>query len=324
MPGRAGIALFFAPRLDALKLLRTIEDLFAVVGYRSACGLDRASLEKVRIAARDAPYVDAALDARVHLLPGTRSGRRLSFRVVARISGDHEFRRVDFQRAVERGISEGGGDHRWRLAEDQAEVEFWATMLDGEFILALRLSDERMRHREYKVEHRPASLRPSVAAALGWLSDPDGADIVLDPLCGAGTVLIERAHLGRYRMLLGGDRDEAALTAARTNVGPRYKPIELIPWEAYELPLADRSVTRIVTNLPWGVKSGSHAENARLYPRMLAEFCRVMSPDGTMVLLTAETRLMREVLARGPLKPLRVFNVTILGAPAAVYVCRLA
>jgi hypothetical protein len=38
------------------------------------------------------------------------------------------------------------------------------------------------------------------------------------------------------------------------------------------------------------------------------------------VMLTAETRLMREVLAREHLRPSEVFNVTILGAPAAVYV----
>jgi 23S rRNA G2445 N2-methylase RlmL len=88
------------------------------------------------------------------------------------------------------------------------------------------------------------------------------------------------------------------------------------------LALADSSVTKIVTNLPWGVKSGSHAENLRIYPKMLSEFHRVLRPGGTMVLLTAETRLMRELIARGRVEAARVFNVTILGAPAAVYVCR--
>ncbi len=315
--------LFFsAPRPDALKALRTAEDIFAVVAYRRGLPLDRSALEKVSIAARDAPYVDAALAARVRLFPGNRSGRRLSFRVVARLTGgDHEFRRVDFQRTVERGIEESG-DHRWRLAGDDAEVEFWATMLAGEFVLALRLSDDRMRHREYKVEHRPASLRPAVAAAMGLLSEPRDDDIVLDPLCGAGTVLIERAHLGRYRFLLGGDSDPHAMAAARTNVGPRHKPLELVPWDAAELPLREGSVTKIVTNLPWGIKSGSHAGNARLYPRLLAEFHRALAPGGTMVLLTSETRLLRELLARDRFRIARVFNVTILGAPAAMYVCR--
>ena len=289
--------------------------------YRHGLGLDRSSLETIRVAARGASHLEAALDARVRLLPGTRSGRRLSFRVVARLTGgDHEFRRIDFQRAVERGIGECG-DRRLRLAGDDAEVEFWATMLADEFVLALRLSDERMRHREYKVAHRPASLRPAVAAAMGLLSEPRDDDIVLDPLCGAGTVLIERAQLARYRLLLGGDFDRGALEAARTNVGPRYKPIELVPWDAAAIPLRDASVTKIVTNLPWGLKSGSHAGNLRLYPALLAEFYRVLAPDGTMVLLTAETRLLRESLAR-PLQDRTGLQRDDPGAPAAVYVCR--
>jgi len=315
--------LFFtAPRSEVLNTLRTAEDIFAIVAYRHGLGLDRSALEAIRIAARGASHLEAALATRVRLLPGSRSGRRLSFRVVARLTGgDHEFRRVDFQRAVERGITECG-DRRLRLAGDGAEVEFWATMLADEFVLAIRLSDDRMRHREYKAAHRPASLRPAIAAAMGLLSDPRDDDIVLDPLCGAGTVLIERAQLGRYRLLLGGDSDPEALAAAQTNVGPRYKPIALVPWDAAELPLHDASVTKIVTNLPWGIRSGSHADNRRLYPRLVAEFDRVLAPDGAMVLLTAETRLLRELLARSRFRVTRVLYVTILGAPAAVYVCR--
>jgi tRNA (guanine6-N2)-methyltransferase len=322
-PGRAGIVIFSAPRADSLLKLRTAEDLFAVVGYRHGLSLDKAALEGVRIAAREAPHVDHALATRVRLMPGSRSGRRLGFRVVARLEGEHEFRRVDFKRAIERGVAERG-DHKWILAEDEqeAEVEFWATMLSGELILAIRLSDERLRHRDYKVAHLPGSLRPAAAAALGWLSEPNDDDVVLDPMCGAGTVLIERAHLGRYRMLLGGDLDAEALDAARSNVGPRYKPIALIPWDAATLPLRAASVTKIVTNLPWGLRHGSHADNRRLYPRMLAEFRRALRPGGLMVLLTAETRLMRELQMRGVIRPSRIYNVTILGAPAALYVCR--
>jgi tRNA (guanine6-N2)-methyltransferase len=313
--------LFFsAPRPDALRKLRTAEDLFAIVAYRRGLGLERAELDKICIAACEAQHVDAALDTRVRLLPGSRTGRRLSFRVVARLAGDHEFRRIDFQRAVERGITERG-DRRWHLAEGEAEVEFWATMLDDEFFLAIRLSDERMRHREYKAVHRVASLRPTVAAAMGWLAEPRDDDIVVDPLCGVGTVLIERAQLGRYRLLLGGDFESEALDAARVNIGPRYKPIGLFPWDAAALPLRDASVTKIITNMPWGIRSGSHAGNFRLYPRLLAEFARVLRPGGLMVLLTAETHLMRELIARDRLKVARVFNVTILGAPAAIYVC---
>jgi tRNA (guanine6-N2)-methyltransferase len=320
-PGRAGMVVFSAPHPDPLAAMRTAEDIFAVVGYRSGFAAGKAALAQIRAAARQAPLVAQALQTRVRMMPGSRAGRRLSFRVIARLVGEHEFRRVDFERAIALGIEERQ-DRRWRLAEDEAEVEFWATMIGDELLVAIRLTDEKMRHRDYKIVHRPGSLRPAVAAALVRLSEPSDDDILLDPLCGTGTVLIERAHLGRYKMLLGGDRDIEALSAARENVGRRYKPIELRSWDATSLPIADARVTRIVTNMPWGRKSGSHAQNRRNYPKMLAEFRRVLAPGGIMVLLTAETGIMRDLMMRGQIRPTRIFNVTILGAPAAVYVCR--
>ncbi|MGH7948623.1 MAG: TRM11 family SAM-dependent methyltransferase, partial [Candidatus Binataceae bacterium] len=214
------------------------------------------------------------------------------------------------------------GDHRFTLAgDDSADVELWATLLGREFLLALRLTDERMRHREYKIAHRPASLRPSVAASLAVLSEPRNDDVVLDPFCGTGTVLIERAHLGRYRNLIGSDRDADAIDAARTNIGVRYKPIELHSWDAGALPLGDSTVNAVVTNMPWGVRSGTPGENRKRYARWLDEMNRVLAPTGKMVLLTAETRLMHELRVRGAIAPDRVLRVTVLGRPAAIYVC---
>jgi tRNA (guanine6-N2)-methyltransferase len=321
VPDRAGMTIFFAPGADKLGVLRTAEDLFGLAGYRAGVGPENKELDKIRGASREAPLVEAALVARVKVTPGTRAGRRLKFRVIARMAGEHEFRRVDFQRAVERGILERS-DHTWRLEEEGADVELWATMIDSEFFLTVRLSDDAMRHREYKAAHRPASLRASSAAALAWLSEPRDDDVVLDPFCGAGTILIERAHLGRYAMLLGSDRDAAALAAARVNVGARYKPIQLENWDAGALPLGDASVNKIVTNLPWGLRYGSHGENRKLYPIWMREFARVLKPGGMMVMLTAEWRLMRELERTRKFAPSKIIRVSVLGKSAAIYVCR--
>lgn len=320
VPARAGMAVFSTARPDRLVDLRTVEDIFALISYRRGLDPSRGTLDRIESTVRTARYLEDALRRKPMLTPGSRAGRRLRFKVVARMVGEHEFRRTELKKAIEAGVL-GRGDHTWRIEEGAADVEFWATVIEDEWLLAVRLTDDRMRHRGYKVAHLPGSLRPSVGAALALLSEPRDDDVVLDPLCGAGTVLIERAHLGRYAKLLGGDSDAPALEAARENVGPRYKPIELRLWDAVALPLPDSSVTKIVTNLPWGMKHGSHAENRRLYPRMLDEFARVLARGGVMVLLTAETRLMRELWREGRIKPSQVMHVSVLGAPAAVYVC---
>jgi tRNA (guanine6-N2)-methyltransferase len=323
VPDRAGITIFTTPRAEPLRALRVSEDVFAIVGYHYGLNRDRAALERVGAVAREAPFVEQALTARTRLIPGARSGRRLRYRVIARMAGEHEFRRIDLARAISRGISERD-DHSWRLSPEEVDVEFWATLLWEELILALRLSDETMRHRDYKVSHLAGSLRPSVAAALALLSTPEPEDVVLDPFCGAGTVLIERAHLQRYRLLMGCDRASEALSAARENIGPRYKPLELHRWDATAIPLPDRSISKIVTNVPWGIRHGSHEENRRLYPRILQEFHRLLTPGGKMVILTGETRLMSELITKGLLRPDKILRVSVLGASAAVYVSSAA
>ena len=318
---RNGMALLSAPRPEALAKMRCAENLFSMAGYARPLSAGDEGMEQARRVARQTPFVEAALQNRVRVTPGSRSGQRLGFRVVVRTVGSHEYRRVDLQRAIELGISERG-DRRWRL-EENGEVEFWATLLEDELFLAVRLSDDRMRQRDYKVAHFPGSLRPSVAAAMAMLSQPGDDDVVLDPLCGGATILVERAHLGRYKMLLGGDSNPEGLAAARENVGPRYKPIELRQWDATALPIPDGEVTRIITNLPWGRKFGSHHDNRRLYPKLIKEFRRVLAPGGLMVLMTSESHLMREALEHHEIALNSMLAVTILGASAWIYVCRV-
>ncbi len=80
-------------------------------------------------------------------------------------------------------------------------------------------------------------------------------------------------------------------------------------------------MTKIVTNLPWGIKHGSHAENRRHYRDWIAEMNRVLAPGGRMVLLTSEWRLMRDLADRGAVAVEKMLRVTILGIAASVYVC---
>jgi tRNA (guanine6-N2)-methyltransferase len=309
--------------------LRTIEDVFVVITTLLDLPPTRDALRMLEQAANRATTVEPALTLARLLQPGSGGRGKLRFRVIARQVGTTAYRRVDAQHAIERGIA-SRGDHRWQLADDHA-LEFWLTLLpnpasgrgQSEAILALRLSDERMRHRTYKLEHLPASLRPTAAAALAWLTQPADDDVFLDPMCGAGTILIERANMGRYKLLLGGDLREEALAVARTNVGPRYKPIELRQWDVRDLPIDAGSISAVAVNLPFGKQIGTPEENRVLYPAALREIARVLRPGGLLVALTADGRSLAESLRRASsLARRQMYPVQLLGRAAGVYVMK--
>src|SRR5262249_52953193 len=111
----------------------------------------------------------------------------------------------------------------WRHVEENASLEIWLTIDERRAICGVRLSDRTMRHRKYKMDHLPASLRPTVAAAMVRLADAKPGQVVVDPMCGAGTILAEQlgaAQRGRGANveLWGGDREASALRAAGANL----------------------------------------------------------------------------------------------------------
>ncbi len=111
-----------------------------------------------------------------------------------------------------------------------------------------------LQNRPYEQEHVPGSLRPRWRRMV-WLAGvlPGGASWIL----AAGTLLVERAWLGACSAEIG----RAALVAHR-QCRQHETRVNLHRWDARALPVADGTVTRIVTNPPWG-RRGDHRGRCR-------------------------------------------------------------
>ncbi|MDA1191310.1 MAG: RNA methyltransferase [Candidatus Poribacteria bacterium] len=191
---------------------------------------------------------------------------RVTYRVISqRLGGQFDYRRVDVQEFVSKAVQ--AQYSRWKPVAEDGHLEFWVRQDAQELLIGLRLSDRTMRHRAYKIAHLDASLRPIIARSMVWLSRPSDDDVFVDPMCGAATLVIERAVHGRYEGLLGGDIRDEALSVAARNIGTKYQPRALCRWDARRLPLQDESVSRIVCNLPFGKKIGSTDENRAFCPK---------------------------------------------------------
>ena len=300
----AGDTLAGFDRRDSIVLFQTA-DLARVLrcGLLEDAFLTLADLPTPR--ARNVPAVLArtltreALDAALldpHALLAKRRGR--SYRVVVRVAGRQPFRREQVEAAFGRALA-SLLPHWVRARESAAAVEVWVHVAGGRTVVGLRVSSDELAQRRYKRAHLPASLKPTVARALVLWSAPQPADVVLDPLAGAGTVLRERAEAGRAALIAGGDIDPAAVAAARTNTG---RQAALALWDTTRLPMRPGSVDALITNPPYGRQHGAPDGIEGLYRGLLREAARVLRPGGRCVVLTGEPA----VLARAVPAALRV------------------
>ena len=315
--GRAhGLILFEAegPALPLLEL-RTTEDVFAVIGETRSLDSSWQGLKQIRDGLLLAPAIQDAVNV-YHELHRHRV-KRITFRVVAQKSGSHAFRRVDAQEQAVRAVVTRFS--RWKPVAEHAHVEIWLNIQGRLAVTMLRLSDRTMRHRAYKREHIPASLRPTMAAAMVLLSGADDRDVFVDAMCGAGTIPLERRAAGKARAILGGDISEEALQAAYANAAQQHS-VGIFRWDATRLPLPGQSVTKVVTNLPFGKQIGTGQDVAGLYRAFLPELARVLAPNGRAVLLTSEGDLPASLVVASGLRQRRMLPVSVLGQHASIYV----
>jgi len=319
-----GLVVFRPEELDRELLeLRTVEDVFLLawgsdgLTYRAK---DLDFIEKWTATKPDWPKL-LAIHHAIHPKPKGTPG----YWLVVQQSGKHVYQRQSARQALARGL--GRNIHpKWRFVEENADIEFWLTIDGTQAICGLRLSTRDMRHRTWKREHRAASLRPVVAAAMAWQAELGPGMVVLDPMCGAGTLLGEarlmlQSH-GRGRLrLTGGDVDLDALETARLNLR-NLGGAELFRWDARRLPMADQSVDRILCNLPFGITYGVGQDLGALYTRSFREMRRVLRPKGLAVLLTSEAATAREAAGAAKLKPTASTRVRMLGQPATMLTLR--
>jgi 23S rRNA G2445 N2-methylase RlmL len=149
-----------------------------------------------------------------------------------------------------------------------------------------------------RMERIPASTTPVVAAVLARLLKPEPGQLVLDPFCGSGTIVLTVAALEPEVRLLAADVHPGALAAARENLARLGSDCHVVRADAARLPLADASVDRVVANLPFGKRVGSHDVNVGLYPAFLRQLTRVLTGQGRAVLLTDDKRILVDAIQR--------------------------
>jgi 23S rRNA G2445 N2-methylase RlmL len=189
-------------------------------------------------------YDELAADVRGDARPLFRDGDRLSVearRVEAFAAGERQIIGT-----VKNALVDGAGRRGARLAVDPDRPTLrWVARLDdrGELVVSIDLGGGSLSQRGWRRDAGDAPLREHLAAVLLMLCrfDPR-SDILVDPMCGSGTIPIEAVHAARATprpapalealglsrpapplfpdaapLAIGCDLDLAALAAARDN-----------------------------------------------------------------------------------------------------------
>lgn len=207
----------------------------------------------------------------------------LTFSVTVNFIGQRNYSAPEIKKACADGIV---SRHWCRYVEDddEADINIRVFIQHDVALVGVRLSNRPLYRRGYKQTHLPGSLKPSVAAVMLRLGEVFPGTTVLDPCCGAGTILIEAAI--EHALGFGGDLDQPAVAAALSNARAARVDIPICQWNASALPLPDRSVDRVVSNLPWGREVVTSTPVDALYKQIGIEMRRVLAPGGKIILLT--------------------------------------
>ena len=192
--------------------------------------------------------------------------RRLLTQVAGKV-----FDRRDLSRWLEKELS----DREYQFS-DEVEDEAWLFCIDESYYfgIPIRKGRDLADRQEDRQEERAGSLPPSVAAAMAFAGQAKDSDVIVDPVCGSGTLLAEVHAYAPGARRFGVDIDPAAVSIARSNL--KLNDGELILKRdsrslAGAIELKDISATLILANLPFGVQFGDKKQNAALYRDILKQ-----------------------------------------------------
>jgi len=187
--------------------------------------------------------------------------------------------------------------------------EFWImTRSDGPALFMMRVT---------KHSYSPArgEIRPELAHILCRLSEPASNDVMLDPFCGSGAIILERSRIKDYRGVFASDisSDAIAVLKSKTRKIKQAKFNKSVFIKQRDFFANDFNAAFfdcIITDPPWGEFAPIAPD---FYDKFLFAAARILKSGGRMVLLCPRRS------AFGAFRVVRSFDILANGKKAGVY-----
>ena len=249
-----------------------------------ACCLEllncRAEPEEILRAVSECPFHE-------FLRPGQ------SFRVrLRRVKGySPELDIMGLEREIGSIIYEGLGGLRVDLRSP--DVDFLGVLTEGRFFFGLKLSEARKgqfgeRRPSRRPFFHPTAMMPKLARCMVNLARARPGELVLDPFCGTGSILIEAGLLGCR--ILGSDISPKMAFGCLLNL--RFLGLEpegVLVADALRPPFP--RADRVITDPPYGRSASTAGLGVRqIYEALLSELPELL-PKGNMACLASPSQL---------------------------------
>ncbi len=197
------------------------------------------------------------------------------------------------------------------LAISKGKIDFQVAdlVLDNFRYLLSPLRIQDTNHKDYDLFKRawrlgfvPAGINPSLAYCLCDLANLEKDDIVLDPFCGGSTIPITAAVYFGIKKAIASDISGKAIDISQKNwEASKVKKDRFVLFKSdvSRLRLAEKTISKVVTNLPFGIRVGSHYQNERVYQVFAECLKKILTSDGLAIVLTQEKELMSRFMKDG-------------------------
>jgi len=172
---------------------------------------------------------------------------------------------------------------------ENPDIEVRGLITDSKLYVGSKISEiDRSQFEDRKVQHRPffspISLHPKVARALVNLTSVKRNQILLDPFCGTGGILLEAGLMGIK--IIGSDVEEKMIEGCKKTLDfYKIKNNKLFCSDIGEIKNYIDTVDAIATDLPYGKSTTTKGEKMeRLYERAFESMSNLLKKDGKAVI----------------------------------------
>lgn len=211
---------------ERISRLRTVNKALILL-WRGGIGRDYNSLLKTRD--RLLRELSSVVD---YVSPET------PFAVQAERIGDHEYTSMDVARVLGDVVIEVTSRHYGRnppVDLRKPSVIIHAFVRENELIIGVVLTGPWSLHRRgYRLYDHPAALKPTLAAAMLYIAGTMDKQVIIDPMCGGGTIPIEAALMHEDALIMGTDQSLRHIRGAIVNAyaAKVYEcTFSCFPWE---------------------------------------------------------------------------------------------